>query len=135
MIELLAQVAIRKRSLTAAHKWFSRSDPEAVEQIIIFLIFVGAGLFVGWILLQWQLRRAEPAKQQPMLLFRKLQRRLGLSLLERWRLWRLAATLKLPHPAALLISAQTFDGAVQKYTGKRARSHIFDRIRAKLFRS
>ncbi len=132
MIAILAQSMTRGTGLTAAQKWFTRSDPGVLRQVVIVLMLLGAGLFVGWLSLQLQQRYHAPARFNPKGLFRRTQRKLGLSLPEQWLMWRLAGTLKLPHPTTLLISRNYFDEAVQKFA-KNTPSARFAAIRAKLF--
>ena len=127
----LAELLMR-RNLSHAQRWFSRSDPTILHQIALVLMLLGLGLFAGWVFLQVQRRRAAPVQDNPAALFSHMQRKLGLSMLERWQLWRLAKGVKLRHPTALLISPPLFDEAVQKYAGKAGAGEL-GRIRAKLF--
>ena len=71
-----------------------------------------------------------------MSLYLRLQSKLGLPMLDRWRLWRVACTLNIEHPTALLISEKLYDEAVQRYRrspGRVGTAAQLASIRARLF--
>ena len=73
-------------------------------------------------------------------LYLRVQRQLGLSLSDRWRLWRLARAIGIEHPTALLISVSMYDDAVRRYCAgqgwfrsRAPRVSHFTAIRKRLF--
>ena len=77
--------------------------------------------------------RLEAAKAQPFTLFMRVQAALTFPLIDRWQMWRLARALRLPHPAAILISPVLFDRAVAKYMPRPSQQIRFAAIRERLF--
>lgn len=123
--------------LRYAHDWFNRSDPTIFITIISTFAVLGVGLLIAALWQHIQELRLSPEKRQPMVLFRQLQKRLGLSYVERWRMWWLARRTAHEHPAALLISEVRFDACIVEAgyapAGQAVGVVKFQRIRAKLF--
>ncbi len=94
---------------------FNQSDPTIGWKLLLVAVILGAIFALASILSRLQKRRDEPNKPQPMALFVRVQRKLGLPRLDRLRLWWLVRTRRINNPAALLISAQYFDDAVEGY--------------------
>lgn len=138
---ILAQVSNRRKGLEYAQEWFSRQDPTIMPQILAVIAILAVGIFIAWGTSRLQARARQPKRAHPMRLYLKLLRRLGLSMAEQWRLWRLARALQLQHPTCLLISPAEFDEAVQRYCGARPQCGAagtppaFRTIRARLFPS
>jgi hypothetical protein len=135
---MLAQTSSQGRGLDAAHEWFGRSDPTVLKQIVAVLGLIALGILIAWLVSQLQLHLKAPrTRSRPMRLFLRMQSRLGLPMLDRWRLWRLARTMDLRHPTALLISSALFDEAVTKYRSSPARRRVsaasFTVLRSRLF--
>jgi hypothetical protein len=138
MSPLLLAIASQRKSFVYTRSWFSRQDPTVPQEIALVVALLGAGLFLGWVLMQWQARRGGPSRQHPMGLYLRLLRKLGLGLLDRLRMWRLARAQKIEHPTALLISRQLFDEVVARYLrqplpAKTPPHPAFAAIRARLF--
>lgn len=133
---LLADTMRQRQSLQHAHEWFSRDDPTILITVLSVLGVILIGLVVAALWQRMQDWRLEPERRRPMRLFRRLQRHLGLRWIDRWRLWRLAWRLELPHPAALLISALYFDQCLERLSGAdqspQSMAH-YRAIRARLF--
>lgn len=123
--------------LQYAHQWFNRSDPTIFITIVTTFAVLGAGLLIAALWQHIQELRLSPEKRQPMVLFRRLQKGLGLSYVERWRMWWLARRSAVEHPAALLISESLFDACIVAAgyapAGQAAGAVRFQRIRSKLF--
>ena len=135
---LLPLAIADRKSFVYTRSWFSRQDPTILHEIALVLGLLGAGLFVGWMVMQWQARHSGPHRQRPMALYLRLQRKLGLGVWDRFRMWRLARVQKIEHPAALLISRQFFDEMVARHLGRpspaKATVHPgFAAIRSRLF--
>ncbi len=121
---------------------FTRTDPGAWWNLMLVLALLGCLLGVAYLLNRCQQRRAGREGIQPMGLFLRVQRQLGLSLRDRWRLWRLAGVLNIEHPTALLISARLYDETVKHYCAGRGwfkvsvrTVHHFASIRRRLFQA
>jgi hypothetical protein len=116
---------------------FVHNDSETGHQILLFALMVVCIIALMWMIARIQQARSRPARAQPMNLYLRLQRRLHLPLWTRFRLWRLARQLNIEHPAALLISEQLFDEAVERYriSGRASTSTqtAFAGVRAQLF--
>lgn len=82
---------------------------------MLILAILGCLLASLFLLTRWQQRRGQSPGLQPLVLYRRVLRKLGLPLADRWRLWWLARVLRVSHPTALLISAPLYDEAVQRY--------------------
>lgn len=123
----------REQQFQSMHEHFVTSDP---------LIYIRLGIALGAILAVFlaikllaylQRRRIEAAKAQPFALFVRLQAQLALPLMDRWRLWWMARTLRLPNPAAMLISPLFFDRTVEQYRPNWAHRAHLTAIRRRLF--
>jgi hypothetical protein len=105
---------------------FSREDPNGglsiVIRILCMLISLACIFALIYMINRIQRRRANPGKARPFAVFWRMQAGLGLGLLDRFRLWRLARHIDLDQPTALLISENLFDQAVAAYTQK---SYLF----------
>ena len=128
---MLAQADDARNPLHWVHDWFTRSDPTIFVAMISVTGVIGTALLLA---LSWQRIqdwRLEPARRQPMRLFRRLMHQLGLRWMDRWRLWAMAWKLELAHPAALLISDVLFDQCLERFrTQGRPNAHHLARIRA-----
>lgn len=137
MIEILAQVAdARSDRLRFMQEHFKEPDPQAPVSMLVAILAVLAVFVVMKLLQRLQNRRQDEASVRPMALYLRVQSRMGLPLIDRWRLWRLAKATDVANPTALLISASLFDQAVQKYTGGRpgsSRGAPLTAIRHRLF--
>lgn len=109
-------------------------------KIILFLALIGGLMGLGWMLSRIQRRRQAPRRPQPMALYQRVQEAVGLSVAERWWMWRLAKALKLTNPTALLISEVLYDKAVGRFCGgaswfgrSAAAAQQFSAIRHRLF--
>lgn len=113
---ILADISDRRAEpIRHMQERFSKADPEAVTQMLAVLVMLAGVFGLVYVLLRIQRRKSRPRQAQPMSLYLRTQRKLGLSLADCWWLWRLAATLRIAHPTALLISFRMFDEAVQEY--------------------
>lgn len=137
MIPHLLAAGSNRHSLTHAQKWFSRSDPTIIYQILGVIVLLVAILVIAWAAGRFQEWRVEPARRQPMALYMRLMRKLQIPLTDRWRMCQLAITLGLKHPAALLISREHFDAAIEQYRTRRplASMAAFQTVRTRLFPS
>jgi hypothetical protein len=112
-LPLVIDVASRTQ-LRNTQQWFGRNDPTVLVTIVSLAGVIALGLVIASLWQRIQDWGLEPARRQPMKLFRKLQRALGVSWRDRWCLWRISRCLNLPHPAALLISELYFEQCVDK---------------------
>lgn len=94
---------------------FLFGEPELIRGLFTAALAMGLVLLVIGMSYRWQKRRQQPAPTQPMALFRRVLSKMGLTVIERWLLWRLARNSGLEHPTALLISTRLYDGAVDRY--------------------
>lgn len=94
---------------------FLFGEPELIRGLLTAALAMGLVLLVIGMSYRWQKRRQQPAPTQPMALFRRVLSKMGLTVIERWLLWRLARNSGLEHPTALLISTRLYDGAVDRY--------------------
>ncbi|HPD31108.1 MAG TPA: hypothetical protein PLL20_14025 [Phycisphaerae bacterium] len=94
---------------------FLFGEPELIRGLFTAALAMGLVLLVIGMSYRWQKRRQQPAPTQPMALFRRVLSKMGLTVIERWLLWRLARNSGLEHPTALLISSRLYDGAVDRY--------------------
>jgi len=99
----------------SVHRRFLLGEPELVRGVLTAALAIGLALIVMGILHRWQKRREQPAPAQPMALYRRVLSKMGLTVIERWLLWRLARNCRLEHPTAILISSRLYDGAVERY--------------------
>ena len=120
---------------------FTEAEPGVGWNLIYVLALLACLLAIAWLFNRWQQRRANSQVLEPMSLYLRVQRKLGLSPLDQWRLWRLAKVSRAEHPAALLISARMYDEAVRQYCSARGRlgdrsgaAPHFASIRSRLFR-
>jgi hypothetical protein len=130
----------RKQVFDAMQERFVSGEPNASRGILTTV--VALGLLFGAVLLlyRWQRRRRRPSPAQPMSLYRRVLGKLGLSMVDRWWLWRLARFSRTEHPTAMLISSRLYDTAVGRFCASqglflsRAGSAVsFRAIRQKLF--
>jgi hypothetical protein len=143
MFEVLAQAVPRinrERTLDAMHERFVTGEPELWQGVVTACVVLGMLLGSVWLMYRWQHRRRHPASTQPMSFYRRILGKLGLSMLDRWFLWRLARFTGLEHPTAMLISPRMYDSAVQRYCASRGpmfsragSAGSFAAIRRKLF--
>lgn len=89
---------------------FLFGEPELIRGLLTAALAMGLVLLVIGMSYRWQKRRQQPAPTQPMALFRRVLSKMGLTVIERWLLWRLARNSGLEHPTALLISTRLYDG-------------------------
>ena len=116
MIPMLAEQAVlRRQVLDAWHEQFAKPDPTMPRQMLVVAVLMTMAILLVWLLDRWQRRRAQPARQQPVLLYFRVLRTLRLPWIDRWRLWKLAQVLRVDHPAALLISPALYDEAVRRF--------------------
>jgi hypothetical protein len=92
MIPHLLAAGSNRHSLTHAQKWFSRSDPTIIYQILGVIVLLVAILVIAWAAGRFQEWRVEPARRQPMALYMRLMRKLQIPLTDRWRMCQLAIT-------------------------------------------
>ncbi len=132
----------REHQLRSMRMRFQETDPYVYYRVAVAVLAIAAIFVLVKLMAYWQDRRFEAGRSQPFALFRRVQTKLGLSFFERWTLWRLAKTLKVEHPSALLISPVLYDRAVSEYTkrgpgdgrGRLAaiRTHLFGRAAAQI---
>jgi hypothetical protein len=101
-------------------QYFNTPAPQMYVNIGIALLAIVSVYMLMKLLNYLQNRRQEESRARPMALFLRVQSQMGLSLPERWNLWRLAKTLKVANPTALLISPVLFDRAVAEYGARRS---------------
>ncbi len=117
-LNILAQadnLLYRKQMFDAMHERFVEGEPDIHEGIltaVLILIFLFGGI---WLLYRWQQRRHRPASSQPMAFYRRMLGKLGLSLVDRWWLRRLASFSGIEHPTAMLISSRLYDATVERF--------------------
>jgi len=114
---LAVETLDRQATLRAMRDRFNQPDPDAGRKLVLVLGMLACLLALVWLVHRFQQRRARVATLQPMGLYLRVQSKLGLSLLDRWRLWQLAQVLRIEHPTALLISARMYDEVVKEYCG------------------
>jgi hypothetical protein len=112
---------------------FKDPDPQAPLSILVAVLAIFAIFLIMRILYRMQNRRLDAAKAQPMALYWRVQARMGIPLLDRWRLWRLAKAAGLHNPTALLISPVLFDRAAETYPVGSGQSVQLANIRKRLF--
>ncbi|HOA74307.1 MAG TPA: hypothetical protein PL151_14975 [Phycisphaerae bacterium] len=95
---------------------FNESDPQAYVQILIAFVAILA-IFAIIRFLNYCQTRERHASSQAMSFYLRVQSQMGLPLLDRWLLWRLARASGGINPTALLISPVLFDRAVERYLG------------------
>ncbi len=109
---VLAQQMMQDKSeiLRGMGSRFEQPDPNLYWKIpLVMLLFTGA-IFLTWFLYRLQRRRqGVDQSPQPMRLYLRAMRELGLPGPDLWYLYRLAKRLSLPHPTALLVSVQYYD--------------------------
>jgi hypothetical protein len=143
MLDVLAQtdnLQYRKQMFDAMHHRFVSGEPQVLQGVLAAIVTLALLLGSIWLLYRWQKRWNRPAPTQPMTFFRRVTGKLGLSMLDRWWLWRLARSSGLEHPTAMLISSRLYDSVVERYCAgqgvflSRAGSAVsFTAIRRKLF--
>jgi hypothetical protein len=111
---------------------FSTVSPTLMHDLLLVSVIVVGVLALAWILRFRQQWAAAPGEIHPMRLFFRVQRRLGLPLLDCWRLLRLARALGVPHPTALLVSPVLFEAAVNRYCSTAGPPGRRERARARL---
>lgn len=112
---LLTEGIDRAHYLRSMHQHFSTTRANLWHEILLGLALVMGLLVIAWVAWRWQLWRGEQDEMSPAALFRYTLARLRLPPGDAWRLWRLAKTVKLPHPTAMLISPELYDEAVSRY--------------------
>lgn len=130
---LARELTWREQQLQSMHEHFVESDPLIYVQLIIGLAAVLAIYLAIRLLSYVQHRRIDAAKPQPFALFMRVQAQLGLPLRDRWQLWRMARTLRLADPTAMLISPAFFDRTVERYAPGRTGHANLMAIRDRLF--
>jgi hypothetical protein len=140
MMGILAQTIDRQFYLRSMHQQFSRSDPHIWQEILLGLAIVGGIVALAWVAWYVQSWSGQKTQAGPMSLYRNVLGRMDLPPGDLWRLWRLAKVVHMPHPTAVLISAELYDEAVKEYgttTGwlgsRRSAAAQFAGIRARLF--
>ena len=123
----------REQQLESMHEQFISTDPWIYIRLGVGLAAVLAIFLLVKFTAFIQQRRLEAAKAQPFTLFMRVQAALTFPLIDRWQMWRLARALRLPHPAAILISPVLFDRAVAKYMPRPSQQIRFAAIRERLF--
>ncbi len=100
---------------------FRQSDPQLWWKVPVVLGLLGLALVLVWVLAILERRRLERENHpQPTRLYFNTMAVLNIGWSDRWYLWRLARALKLPQPAALLISPAYFDKVVARYCRMRS---------------
>jgi hypothetical protein len=99
----------------SVHLRFLHGEPELVRNVVLAVLTICLVLAVPLLLHRWQRRRQQPTPAQPMALYRRVLSKMGLTVIERWLLWRLARNSGMEHPTALLISSRLYDAAVDHY--------------------
>lgn len=141
MMLLLAQTAAERAGrLRSLQDRFAEPAPGVGSRILLFFLLLLAAVIVVWLAAYFQRRRVQGIRPQPMALFVRVQRRLGLPFWSRWRMKRLAQIVGIDQPTALLISPGLFDQAVEQYCagrgllGSRTGTAVeFARIREQIF--
>ena len=136
----LAEGINRSYYLRSLHQHFSPPNPNLWIEILPGAVLIASLLVAAWLAWRWQRWRGEQGEMSPAALYRYTLARLHLSAGDVWWLWRLAKTVRIPHPTALLISPELYDEAVKRFcessgllgSRKRAESQ-FTAIRARLF--
>jgi hypothetical protein len=123
---ILAQLnTSRAERLRSMGESFSKDDPGGglgiLIRILCMLICLACIFGLVYMISRIQRRRANPHQARPFAVFWRMQAGLGLGILDRLRLWRLARHINLDQPTALLISEQLFDQAVATYSRKPSR--------------
>jgi hypothetical protein len=124
----------------SVHDRFVSGEPQMYQGILAFLLLIALAVGSAWLLYRWQKRGLRPTPSQPMSLYRRVTRKLGMPIIDRWLLWRLAKSSGIEHPTALLVSSRMYDGAVEQYcagTGlffaRAGKAASFASIRRRLF--
>ncbi len=115
---LLAQMErpfTKEEWFESVHRRFLHGEPELLRNIFLAVLTVCLVLAIPLLLHRWQRRRQQPTPAQPMALYRRVLGKMGLTIIERWLLWRLARHSRMEHPTALLISSRLYDAAVDHY--------------------
>lgn len=121
MPRLLAQESFsRVEYLRSLQNRFSQSEPDLGWKILSLIAALVAVLGLVALLNRIQSKKDSASVEKPQRLFFKAMKNLQLTWRDRWRLWSVAVTLHLEHPAALLISPNYYDAAVQDYRRKSA---------------
>jgi len=114
--------------------------PDLAWNIFLVAVFLGCVIGIVWLLSRWQQASPRATRLHPMALYRRVAAKLGLSVVDRWWLWRLARVVGVDHPTALLISVRQYDQSVRQYhasrgwLGRRAGAgEHFASIRSRLF--
>lgn len=140
---VLAQQVMQDKSeiLRGMGSRFEQPDPNLYWKIPLVILLFTAAILLTWFLYRLQRRRQGlDQSPQPIRLYLRAMRELGLPGPDLWYLYRLAKRLSLPHPTALLVSAQYYDHILAAdccdKAGKvlnRARHQRLTAIRAILF--
>jgi hypothetical protein len=143
MFDVLAQTGpriSRRQALDAMHERFVTGEPDPWQGVFTACVVLGMLIGSVWLMYRWQHRRQHPASTQPISFYRKMLGKLGLSMLDRCLLRRLARFMGMEHPTAILISSRMYDSAVQRYCASRGpllsragSAGSFAAIRRKLF--
>lgn len=116
MMTLILASLERHDRLRSVQDRFAESDPHVFQKVMMVVALVSAILALIWLMGRVQRRRIQQiVTPQPFGLFFRVQAKLALPWLDRWRLWRLARVLRTREPTALLISPVLFDEAVKLY--------------------
>lgn len=117
---ILGQSAVdRQAPLRALEHRFSEAEPGVGFSLVYVFALLAVLLGAAWLMNQWQRRRANSTSVEHMGLYLRVQKKLGFSLWDRWRLWRLAKITETEYPTVLLISEKLYDGAVRNYCTSR----------------
>lgn len=88
-------------------------DPDTSWKTLVVILLLALTVLLTWVLYSLQRRwQNQIASPQPMRLYLRTLRMLGVPTPDIWRLWLLARRLQIRHPTALLISSALFDKAV-----------------------
>ncbi len=117
-MNLLAQIVSRKEYLDSMQNRFSQPETDLGGKLLALVVLLVATFLIFALINRIQKRKVDPNVEKPYPLFFKAMRRMKLSWSDRWRLWRMAGSLELEHPTALLISRSYFETAIQEFCGR-----------------
>lgn len=119
MILTLAQQIDPKVYLRSMHQQFANPNPHLWWEILLGVTLV-AGVFILVMLSGvWERWRSHRGEMAPLGLYHRILAGIGLPYSDRFRLWRMAKATRVPHPTALLLSAELYDETVKKYCASR----------------